>query len=183
MATEYVGSGADISPCGKHRFLLWREWRGTHCHDNWRWLGAKDGAGAEMGEPKSALFVMLNPSTADGDKDDATIRRCVGFAKSWRYEKLVVVNLYSFRATKPRDLFAAGDAADHFRNQEVIANASLRAGIVIAAWGAHGAEGDRGEIVRGWMFDRPVHHLGLTKDGHPRHPLYVRADTKPELLP
>jgi hypothetical protein len=69
---KYVKSGARISADGVYRYVLWREWHGTHDPKNWRWLGGKDGAGVELGYPKSCLFVMLNPSTADGEKDDAT---------------------------------------------------------------------------------------------------------------
>jgi hypothetical protein len=179
---KYIDAGADISPCGRYRYRLWREWRGVASPENWEWFGFKDGRGVECGEPKSVLFVMLNPSTADGEKDDATIRRCVGFAKAWKYDRMEVVNLYAFRATKPRDLWAAGEAKHAPRNQEVIAKAARHAGIIIAAWGAHGAEGDQGGIVRGWMYDPDVYHLGLTKEGHPRHPLYLPGDAKPELM-
>lgn len=179
---KYISSGADISPCGLYRYRLWREWRGTGSHENWRWYGFKDGAGAECGDPKTCLFVMLNPSTADGEKDDATIRRCVGFAKAWRYDRMEVVNLYAFRATKPRDMWAAGEARHAPRNQSVIRSSARDAGIIIAAWGTHGAEGDQGEIVRGWLHGYDIHHLGLSKDGHPKHPLYLPADAKPELL-
>lgn len=179
----YVRSYADISPCGRYRYLLEREWRGTHDPKNWRWLGAKDGAGHGLGTPKPVLFVMLNPSTADGTRDDATIRRCVGFAKAWQYEALQVVNLFAYRATNPKEMFKAGDAVHGPRNQEVIEDAAAQAGIIIAAWGAHGSWGEQNEIVRGWLHGRPLYALGMTKDGHPRHPLYLPADAKPQLMP
>jgi hypothetical protein len=179
----YVRSYADISPCGRYRYLLEREWRGTHDPKNWRWLGAKDGAGAEPGKPKAVMFVMLNPSTADGTSDDPTIRRCVGFAKSWRYEAISVVNLFAYRATKTKDLFSAGDTLVHGpRNQEVIERAARGAGVIIAAWGAHGGWGAQDEIVRGWLHRYPIYTLGLTKNGQPRHPLYVPGDTMPALM-
>lgn len=179
----YVRSYADISPCGRYRYLLEREWRGTHDPKHWRWLGAKDGAGHELGEPLSVMFVMLNPSTADGNRDDATIRRCVGFAKAWQYEAISVVNLFAYRATRPKDLFAAGGDVIHGpRNQEMVARASCRAGLIIAAWGAHGAWGGQDETVRGWLGDRPLYSLGLTKDGHPRHPLRLPNTAKPKIM-
>lgn len=180
--TTYVRSYADISPCGRYRYLLEREWRGTHDPKHWRWLGAKDGAGHELGEPQSVMFIMLNPSTADGNVDDPTIRRCVGFAKAWQYEAISVVNLFAYRATKPKDLFAAGDAIHGPRNQEVIEHAACRAGLIIAAWGAHGNYGEQDEVVRGWLHDRPIYALGVTKDGHPRHPLYLSGDARPFIL-
>ncbi|WP_239508926.1 DUF1643 domain-containing protein, partial [Stenotrophomonas maltophilia] len=81
--------------------MLEREWRGTASNKNWKWLGFNDGAGAPLGEPLSCMFVMLNPSTADADLDDPTIRRCVGFAKALKFDQLSVVNLFAYRATKP----------------------------------------------------------------------------------
>lgn len=174
---KYVASGARISACGRYRYKLWREWRGTHDPKHWRWLGAKDGAGAELGDPLSVLFVMLNPSTADAEVDDATIRKCVGFAKRWRYERMEVVNLFAYRTTSPRDLFAAkasgGDiigAENQHCTQEMVADA----GMIVCAWGGHGHGHEfHIEEVRGWLGDKPQYHLGLTRAGHPRHPLYV----------
>lgn len=179
---KYVSSGARISADGVYRYKLWREWRGTHDRKNWRWLGAKDGAGEELGEPKTCLFVMLNPSTADGEIDDPTIRRCIGFAKAWRYEYLEVVNLFAYRATKPADLFAfakAGGDIIGVENSTIIANAALRAGIVICAWGANATAQEYGfhvDTVRGWLDAAPQFALGFTKDGSPRHPLYAPLD-------
>lgn len=180
--SNYISKGADISKCGKYRYLLWREWRGTHDPKHWEWMGFKDGAGHEMGEPRSVLFVMLNPSTADGDVDDATIRRCVGFAKAWNYERLEVVNLYAFRATKPKDLLAAGEDMYGPRNQEVIERVARHAGIIICAWGTHANE-YWAENVRGWMHLKRHHALGFTRSGQPRHPLYLPADARPVLMP
>lgn len=181
MSEGYVSSGARLSTDGAYRYKLWREWRGTHDRKNWRWLGAKDGAGEEVGEPKSCLFVMLNPSTADGKTDDPTIRRCVGFAKAWRYELLVVVNLFAFRATKPRDLFAHADAGVDivgFDNSGVIADAARRAGVIVCAWGANAQDHEfHVETVRGWMHTAPHYALGFTRGGHPRHPLYAPQDS------
>lgn len=184
---KYVSAGADISPDGRYRYRLWREWRGCASHDNWRWLGAKDGGGHELGEPKSCLFVMLNPSTADGETDDPTIRRCVGFAKAWRYDLLEVVNLFAHRATDPREILQMGDAAEPYgpRNQAVIERAAQDAGVIVCAWGAHGGHLGQDETVRGWLMDwgAPLMCLGTTKGGFPRHPLYVPSDTKLVPLP
>lgn len=180
---SYVHKGALLSADSRYRYSLWREWRGTHDPKNWRWLGGKDGAGNDYGEPKSVLFVMLNPSTADAEKDDATIRRCVGFAKAWKYERIEVVNLFAFRATKPKDLFAAGDAAYAPDNQRRIEIAAHDSGIIICAWGAHGGYGEQDETVRGWLSHKKLYALGFTKDGHPKHPLYLSADAQPVPMP
>jgi hypothetical protein len=182
---DYIRRYADISSCGRYRYLLEREWRGTHDRKNWDWWSFKDGADADVGEPKSVLFVMLNPSTADGTEDDPTIRRCVGFAKAWKYEALAVVNLFAYRATDPKELFKAGDSIHGPRNEEVIERAARDAGIIVCAWGAHGSWGEQDETVRGWMNEhsQKLHALGFTKHGHPKHPLYLPADATPIRMP
>lgn len=175
---SYLYKGAQISGCEQYRYLLWREWRGSGQH--WRSWGGKDGAGSELEEPKSCLFVMLNPSTADGEQDDPTIRRCVGFAKRLGYDRLEVVNLFALRATDPAVVLEMTGTRDPIgpRNQEVIANAAFDAGVIICAWGVHGKHIGQDETVKGWLGDRELYALGLTKDGSPRHPLYVRADAE-----
>lgn len=180
---RYLDSGATISKDGRYRYLLWREWRGTHDPKNWNWYGAKDGNGVELGEPKPCLFIMFNPSTADGSKDDATIRRCVSFAKAWGYERLEVVNLFAFRATKPADLFAVTFQDDPVgpENLTTIRRCSANAGIIICAWGNRGSYLDQDETVLGWLGEGTQYALGLTSNGQPRHPLYVRGDS--QLIP
>lgn len=181
-AVKYVDAGAQISPDGRYRYLLWREWRGTHHPANWRWMGAKDGAGEPLGEPESCLFVMLNPSTADAEKDDATIRRCVAFAASWQYERLEVVNLFAYRTPSPAVLMALTDRDDPVgpKNLEAFTHATARAKLIVCAWGNHGSYLDQAETALGWT-NRQVHVLGLTKAGHPKHPLYVSGDAQPIL--
>ena len=182
LRSGYVNSGADISLCGKYRYRLWREWRATHARKNWRWYGAKDGNGREIGEPKACVFVMLNPSTADGKADDPTIRKCIGFAKRWNYERLEVLNLFAYRATDPRALLALTHDADPvgLRNSEVFANLhNDDYGMLVCAWGAHGSHLGQDETVLGWLQENRTYVLGLTKDGSPRHPLYVPYETVP----
>jgi hypothetical protein len=177
---KYIAKGARISADGKYRYQLWREWRGTHDPKHWRWLGGVDGAGKPLGEPLSCLFVMFNPSTADGETDDPTIRRCVGFAKRWKFERLEVVNLFAYRATAPSDLFAfqakGGDPIG-WQNSELIGDALRDSGLVVCAWGANAA-GLRyhTETVRGWLHGKKHYALGFTKGGEPRHPLYAPQD-------
>lgn len=179
-APKYIEAGAEISADGRYRYLLWREWRGTHDRANWRWFGGTDGAGAELGDPKACLFIMLNPSTADGEVDDPTIRRCVGFAKAWKFERLEVVNLFAYRATKPRELFEVTPAEDDpvgWQNQEHVTQAAVDAGRIVCAWGAHGGYLGQDETLRGWLPDVPIWALGLTAAGKPRHPLYAPANS------
>ena len=137
------------------------------------------------GDHGPVLFIMLNPSTADETEDDPTIRRCLGFARAWGREKLLVGNLFALRATDPRELSRASqpigeDFAGERNNEWLIAMAE-DVDLVIAAWGVHGALFERGRKVREMLAVRGVqlHHLGLTKAGHPRHPLYLRGDTQP----
>lgn len=167
--TNYVDLGAEISPDERYRYRLWREWRGTHDPSNWRWI-TKDGNGDPMGEPKSVLFVMLNPSTADGLTDDPTIRRCVKFAQTWKYERLEVVNLFAFRATDPLELYARSDDVIGIDNQECIEECVLRAGLIVCAWGNHGDYLNQHETVLGWI-ERKTYALGKTLSGMPVHPL------------
>ena len=177
MTDRYLEMGADISPDGRYRYLLWREWRGTHDRKNWHWYGKKDGAGKELGQPKACVFIMLNPSTADGETDDPTIRRCVAFAKAWHFERLEVVNLFAYRATSPRVLLAVGHQDDPVGcdNQRRVEQAAADAGKIVCAWGAHGTHLGQDQTMLGWLLSRPAFALGFTQDGQPRHPLYAPA--------
>ena len=80
--------GATISECGLYRYSLTRVWDDVL---------------------PMCIFVMLNPSTADADIDDPTIRRCINFAKREGCGSLMVVNLFAYRATSPADMKAAVD--------------------------------------------------------------------------
>lgn len=124
-------------------------------------------------------FIGLNPSTADATNNDPTVRRCINYAKSWGFGGMVMLNLFGFRATVPRDMKAARDPVGP-GNDKIIAEQCRRAAKVIAAWGVHGAHHDRAEHVTRIVIPHQVWCLGTTKDGHPRHPLYVRADQQLE---
>ena len=126
-------------------------------------------------------FVMLNPSTADADTLDPTVRRCVGFARTWGFGSLEVVNLFAFRATDPRDLLRAA-APVGAANDRAIVDAVSAADRVVVAWGARGSHRDRAAEVAVLLeaaMVRPM-ALGTTRHGQPRHPLYLRADRRPE---
>lgn len=121
-------------------------------------------------------FIGLNPSTADETNDDPTIRRCIRFALSWGGGTLVMLNIFGFRATDPRDMKRAHDPVGP-ENDKYIVRAAREADIVVAAWGVHGSYLARDEEVLKILPLQPE-ALGVTKDGYPRHPLYVRGDTK-----
>lgn len=154
---------AVIDESGRYRYTLYR-----------RWNQAND---------RTAVWVMLNPSTADHIEDDPTIRRCIGFSKAWGYGALTVVNLFALRATNPRELLTAGAEAVGPANDQHIYDELEYAELVIAAWGSLGAILDRHLSVRQLLrpYGHKVHHLGLTQSGHPRHPLYLRSDIAPVL--
>ncbi len=120
------------------------------------------------------LFVMLNPSTATDDIDDPTIRRCIDFAKRWGCSSLSVVNLFAARATDPRELKRMDDPIGPDNDLTIMSEAA-RADTVVLAWGVHGAYLGRDQDVLVLLRPLKPRHLGLTKDGHPRHPLYVPA--------
>jgi hypothetical protein len=148
--------GAIFSPGRKYRYLLSRIW--------------KPSKGV-------ALFVCLNPSTADANFDDPTIRRCIRFSDSWGYGGMKMVNLFALRSTDPKALYDCEDPIGP-ENDEYIGYESEIAAITIIAWGVHGAFMNRGEeTLNSNLFD--PHFLALTKDGHPRHPLYLKKDLRP----
>lgn len=183
---RYTAMGANFSPDGRYRYRLWREWRGTHADNHWEWLTdqngkrAVDGAGYPLGEPKACVFIMLNPSTADDLEDDPTIRRCVGFARAWNYERLEVVNLFAHRATDPLELLIMHCKDDPVgpENQRYIRQVTINAGIIICAWGAIGRHLGQDQTVLGWI-SRPCFALHITKNGDPGHPLYLPSSSVP----
>jgi hypothetical protein len=129
-----------------------------------------------------AVFVMLNPSTADAFTVDPTVRRCIGFAKSWHAGGLLILNLFALRSTDPRALRSDPDPVGPANNPVIAWWLSAEAeplGPVIVAWGADSAIGDRDREVLALLAARQARPqcLGVTQDGHPRHPLYVAAST------
>ncbi len=124
---------------------------------------------------------MLNPSTADAEVDDPTIRRCISFAKREGFGGITVLNLFAYRATSPDDMMAVADPIGpecSIYIEAVMASAAEMGLPVLAAWGANGDFLGRAEMV---CLSAKGHGarlvcLGTTKLGHPRHPLYVRGD-------
>lgn len=134
-----------------------------------------------------AVFIMLNPSTADALKNDPTIRRCIGFAQAWGCGGLFGLNAFAYRATLPADMLKAEDPVgpDNLAHigrkiDEARANGTGR---VLCAWGAHGGHLGQAEIVIDLLKSKSVEPVcfGKTKAGHPKHPLYLPYDT--ELVP
>lgn len=147
--------GTVFSPCRTYRYTLWREWIGGEGY---------------------AMFVGLNPSTADETQDDPTIRRCIAFAKAWGYGGVCMTNLFAYRATLPEVMKATSDPVGP-DNDEYLRALAADAGVVVAAWGANGTHKGRDAEVRKLLPE--LHCLALTKDGHPGHPLYLRKTLTP----
>lgn len=130
------------------------------------------------GDGDAMCIVMLNPSTADHRKTDPTLRRCIGFAKRWGFDQLVVVNLFAFRSASPKLLRAArGNGLNPvgLHNDKHIVLAARKAKRIVVAWGNDGALEGRGAEVLALLSRRsrkPVWCLGVSKAGYPFHPLY-----------
>ncbi|WP_017302616.1 DNA N-6-adenine-methyltransferase [Nodosilinea nodulosa] len=147
-------SGALFSECRTWRYGLWRIW--------------------DESLPMVA-FCGLNPSTADEENNDPTVRRCINFAKSWGFGGMFMLNAYGFRATLPKDMKAAADPVGP-DNDKWLAYFAERSEMVIAAWGAHCSFNREAEVYE--LLKPNVYCLGTTKAGHPKHPLYLSASTE-----
>lgn len=149
-----------LSPCGRFRYRLGRRW----------------------GDGRALLFVMLNPSTADAEEDDATIRRCIKFAQAHDFAALEVVNLFAFRATDPKDLRRAFYPVGPENDAHIEAAASEAAAICVA-WGANVAGLERPQVVLPLLraAGKPLQCLRITRSGYPQHPLMLASGCR--LLP
>lgn len=147
-----IRSEAHYSECGTYRYLLSRDW----------------GTGGRL------LFILLNPSTATEARNDPTVERCERRARALGFGGFAVANLFACRATHPRDLKRAAAPVGP-DNDAVLVRAAEGAKMVLCGWGMHGAHLGRGPEVAAMLAGkgRFLHRLGLTRDGHPRHPLYV----------
>lgn len=149
--------GATFSPDQRYRYELWREWG--------EWLGTGG----------TFVVIGLNPSTADERNDDPTIRRCIAFAKREGCGRLVMLNLFALRATNPKVMLQHADPVGPQNDDFYHPFTTSPNCIVVAAWGAHGAHRGRGAEVAARIPNLLC--FGHTKDGHPKHPLYLRGDT------
>lgn len=152
-----MDKGALFSEDRIYRYALWRLW------DD---------------EVAPVMFIGLNPSTADETQDDPTIRRCINYAQSWGFGGIYMLNLFAYRTTTPYVLKGMGVEPIGRENDVNLLLYADKAGMVVAAWGNHGKLGNRGGNVRDMLNGR-LHYLGLTSEGYPKHPLYLRKDLKP----
>ena len=143
----------------------------------------------DLGEGEgTCLWIMLNPSTADTLLDDPTITRVIGFTKAWGYRYVVVVNLFAFRATEPKDMkksiFPVGEIASGIElNDLYIMKEAARADRIMLAYGGGGTYFNRhASVVRMLRAKRhDLYYLQLTQKGLPMHPLYRKDNLIPKL--
>ena len=154
-------STAVYSDCERYRYLLTRVW---------------EPAGRKAG------FIMLNPSTATEVQNDPTVERCERRARTLGFGGFRVTNIFAWRDTDPKKMRAAAEPIGA-ENDAMIAQSCDWADQIIAAWGAHGEHLQRGVAMEALLrgMELPVFHLGLTKAGHPKHPLYIAYTQQPEL--
>lgn len=153
----FADNGAIFSPCRVWRYVLWRTW------DK---------------ERKHVAFIGLNPSTADEENDDPTVRRCIRFAQKWGYGGMYMLNIFAFRATDPKVMKAAkypiGEENDYYL--KIYHDKSV---LTVACWGIHGAFMSRGKQVSQTLHG--IKCFGIVKNGEPKHPLYLRSDSELEV--
>lgn len=155
-------SGAVISDDGRFRTRLWRIWDP---------------------ELPRVLWLMLNPSTADAEKNDATILKTIAFTRAWgRFGGIEVCNLYAYRTVSPAALKAARYPVGPQNDATIRALMQVTTestGIVMAAWGAHAQPNRALDVYTdAQILGVPLYHLGLNKNGSPKHPLYLPLDTE-----
>lgn len=162
------GAGCVLSADKRFRYKLWRWWDPTL---------------------PTCVFCLLNPSTADHQVDDPTVKRCVGFARRWGFGRVEVVNLFAWRATRPDDLPGVADPVGEINDSLILASAKDPTvsrivagwGVGVGTWGVNGRDGTVLKLLA--EAGKPVQCLGRTKDGSPRHPLYLASATKLEAYP
>lgn len=146
---DIISATASFSECKLYRYTLTRRWR----------------------EGALLAFIGLNPSTADESVDDPTIRRCQGFAHEFGYAGIVMLNLFGIRATDPRVMLRHAEPIG-LGNDEALLHWRYNCPVMVACWGDHGQHRFRAKRVADML--APLHCLGETLRGAPRHPLYLK---------
>ena len=149
---------AVFSDCLRYRYTLERTW--------------------ETGLP-SLLWVLLNPSTATAEKDDPTNRRGIEFSKTWGYGACTFVNLFAWRTPYPFVMLREDEPVGPINNFHILEQAE-KADSIVVAWGTKGGHLERDKEVLELLHKYRLQCLGRTKAGYPKHPLFLKADTKLE---
>ena len=146
---------AVFSSCGRYRYDWYYRWADGPC----------------------VMFIGLNPSKANGQRTDATVRRCIAYAKRWGFGAVRIVNLFSWIDTDPAAMIVAAEPVGP-RNDRHLKARAADADLIVAVWGTHGSHLGRDLAVRRFFKGR-LHALAINKDGSPAHPLYLRKDLRP----
>lgn len=158
--TTEIERSAVFSECRRYRYTLTRVW-------DWDSLVVN--------------FIGLNPSVANENDDDATIRRCMGFARSWGYGGIVMTNLFAWCATDPKEMKAAAEPIGKLNDSYLIRPVPEQyLADPVACWGNHGIHLGRDKAVMELLKRQQVHCLGRTKGGCPKHPVRLAKVTKLE---
>ncbi len=158
LSLDGIRRAAILSPCRTWRYTLERRW------DD---------------DLPIICFTLLNPARADERVDDATSRRGLSFARAWGFGTCIFVNLFAFRTKNPAEMKAAADPIGPDNDRHILYWAG-KADKLVLAWGTDGTFKNRDKQVLELLKGYECYHLGLTKDGHPKHPLYLKADTQLE---
>ncbi len=152
-------NGAIFSPNKKYRYLLWKKW--------------------DKSKP-TIMFIGLNPSKINREESNATIRRCFGFAKELGFGGCYVANLFGYITEKPKILKNTKDSVEESNNEhdKILKKAATDSVKIAFVWGSHGnINGRDKEIIK--MFP-DAYCFGKTKSGSPKHPLYLKKESKLE---
>lgn len=157
---------AVISKCGNYRYRLDRQ--------------------ITFKEPGNGiLFIGVNPSTADAEVDDQTIKKMKGFATKWCCDHFTVVNLFAYRSTDVNELAKIEDPEGPL-NGFYVQQALDQAKVIVPCWGSrHKLPKVLWPHVSSFMFDlrmseKVIRCFGKTKSGDPKHPLILGYQTKLE---
>ena len=166
IVTNSSGGAATFDEHKRYRYGLTRYWA-TSCDDS-----------------NQVTFIMLNPSQADAERDDPTIRACSQFAQGWGYDQLNVVNLFAYRSPHPSALKQTPDPVGPANDRCLVA-AVESADRVILAWGNWGSLLNRDQAVMNLLqpHRHKLYYLMCNRSGQPRHPLYIKRTTQPKTWP
>lgn len=156
-----AASEAVYSDCETYRYALTRVWAPSE---------------------QRLSFIMLNPSKATEVENDPTIERCERRTRALGFGGFRAVNIFALRETNPQKM-RRHPAPEGLENESFLRESCGWADMVIAAWGAHGAHLEQGQRIKALLEStgRAIHCFGVTKEGHPRHPLYIAYRQAPEL--
>ena len=159
-----------FSPCRKYRYVLTRLLPVEFSFSERPFTG------------NTIMFIGLNPSTADETINDPTIRRLIDFSKQWGFTRMLMTNLFAYRATDPNEMKAQGEPVG-VKNDKHLLDCAGQSQLIVACWGNHGAHQNRSQHVRQLLAAHRLMHFKLTQANEPIHPLYLPANSLPTPLP